>query len=97
MSSIKIISKQEYENECEKPSQKEVWNKIARSWKNYVKEIPTVEEFLKNEKVNIIDIGCGTGRNMTHSPYIYFYGVDFSKEQLKHAKKFKCKAINICI
>jgi len=80
---IKIISKKDMK---EIPNQEEVWDSIARPWNTYVvKKIPIVEEFLKSKRGNVIDLGCGTGRNMIKNPDIKYYGVDFSKEQLKHA------------
>jgi len=84
---IKIISKKEYLKENEKPNQEEIWNGIANPWKTYVvKRLPIVEEFLKNKKGKIIDLGCGNGRNMIPSKKIKYYGVDFSAGQLKHAE-----------
>ncbi len=88
-SPIKIISKQEYEKENPKPEQEEVWDSIAAPWKTYVvKEIPIVKEFLENKKGKIVDLGCGTCRNMIPNENIEYYGVDFSEGQLLHAKNY---------
>lgn len=86
---LKIIKKQEFEKQNSKPNQEAVWNSIAKPWKTYVvKTIPIVKEFLKNKKGKIIDLGCGTGRNMIPNPNIEYYGIDFSEGQLKQAKKY---------
>lgn len=86
---IKIISKEEFEKQNKKPNQEEVWDNITDSWSEYrAKEIPIVAEFLKDKKGIIIDLGCGTGRNMIKNDDVEYYGVDFSKEQLKYAEKY---------
>lgn len=85
---IKIISKEEYLKNNPKPNQEEVWNKIAVPWKKYVhKKIPVVLDFLKDKKGLVIDLGCGSGRNMIKNDNIEYYGVDFSKEQLNGAER----------
>ncbi|MBI4116907.1 class I SAM-dependent methyltransferase [Candidatus Pacearchaeota archaeon] len=69
-------------------NQQEVWNSIAVPWKSFrVNPIPEVSEFLKNKNGKILDLGCGSGRNFTKVNG-KIYGVDFSEEMLKHAKKF---------
>jgi len=89
MENIKIISKKEYLKTNKKPNQEIVWDSIAKPWKTYVvKKIPIVEEFLKDKSGLIIDLGCGTGRNMIPNEKITYYGVDFSKGQLEQAKKY---------
>ena len=89
---IKIIKKQEYNKKYEKPKQELVWDSIAKTWKTYVvKKIPVVEEFSKNKKGRVIDLGCGTGRNMIKNKNIEYYGIDFSKGQLIHAEKYAKK------
>ena len=85
---IKIISAEEYGKEYEKPNQEKIWDNIAAPWRTYVvKKIPVVEEFLKDKKGKIIDLGCGNGRNMIPNGDMEYYGVDFSSGQLKHAEK----------
>jgi len=87
--SIKIISKKEFEKQNKKPNQEQVWDNIADSWKKYrAKEILIISEFLKNKKGKIIDFCCGVGRNMIKNEKIEYYGVDFSKKQLKYAWDF---------
>ena len=94
---FKIVSKREFLKHNKKPNQEKVWNSIAKPWKTYVvKTIPIVEEFLNkantlskdNETAKIVDLGCGTGRNMIPNKNITYYGVDFSENQLKFAEKY---------
>jgi len=85
---IKIIKKQEFKRK-QGLDQEKVWDSIAIPWGIYrVKKILIVEEFLRGKKGRVIDLGCGSGRNMIPSKDIEYYGVDFSKEQLKHARKY---------
>ncbi|MAG01802.1 hypothetical protein CMI42_00545 [Candidatus Pacearchaeota archaeon] len=92
MITFKIISKKDYEKSNKKPNQEKVWNSIAKPWKTYVvKKIPIVEEFLKDKKGKVIDLGCGTGRNMIPNKNIEYTGIDFSSDQLKQAKKYISK------
>ena len=72
-------------------SQQKVWDSIAQPWKKFrVMPIKEVQEFLKNKKGNILDLGCGAGRNFVENKGI-IYGVDFSKEMLKCAKEYSKK------
>ncbi len=94
---FKITSKKDYLKENKKPNQLKVWNKISKSWKKYrVAEIITVRKFLENKKGKVIDIGCGSGRNMIPNSKIEYTGIDFSKGQLiqarRHIKEKKIKA-----
>jgi len=83
---IKIIPASELK---EKPDQKEVWDVISVPWERYVvKRIPVVEEFLENKNGKILDLGCGSGRNMIKNENIKYYAVDFSPKQLKNAEKY---------
>ena len=45
-------------------------------------------DFPRNKKGKVIDLGCGTGRNMIPNPNIEYHGVDFSEGQLKQARKY---------
>ena len=86
---IKIINKQEYLKNNSKPKQETVWDSISVPWEKYtVKTLFIIEEFLKNKKGKIIDIGCGSGRNMIKNNNIEYYSVDFSSKQLENAKKY---------
>ena len=93
---IKIISKKEYLKENLEPNQEEVWDNLSIPWDKYVvKTIPIVEKFLlkissewkDSEKLKIIDLGCGSGRNMIKFNGIKYYAVDFSSKQIENAKK----------
>ncbi len=69
-------------------SQEQIWNKIASDWSKYRQSpIPEVVEFLKNKKGNILDMGCGSGRNMIKQDGLEYYGCDFSENMLKFAKQ----------
>jgi len=86
---IKIIKKSEFIKLNKKPNQQIIWDSIAKPWKTYVvKEIPIVKEFLRNKKGKVIDLGCGTGRNMLPNLNITYFAVDFSKGQLTQAEKY---------
>ncbi len=68
-------------------SQEEVWDEIAKVWKGY-RNIPVreVARFLKRKKGKVLDLGCGSGRNLVRFKGEY-YGVDFSEEMLKYAQE----------
>ncbi len=69
-------------------NQKEIWDRLSQNWKEF-RTIPIkeVNEFLKNKKGKILDLGCGSGRNFVKSKDLEFYAVDFSKKMLKLAEK----------
>lgn len=72
--------------------QKEVWDNISEKWSEYRKTpVKEVEEFLKNKKGKVLDLACGSGRNIIPSKKIEYYGVDFSSEMLKLAEKNSIK------
>lgn len=59
------------------------WHKAKRS---FVKLLIT--KFVKKGKLNLLDVGCGTGKNMEElSKYGEAWGVDISKEALLFCKK----------
>ncbi len=72
--------------ESEIPNQEQVWDEIAPNWKE-VRQVPIKEavDFLKDAEGNILDLGCGSGRNFVKSKGT-IYGVDFSKRMLTYAK-----------
>jgi len=49
------------------------------------------KKYLKNKKYRILELGCGNGINLKELkkkfPSFQFYGVDYSKEMIKYAKK----------
>ena len=49
------------------------------------------EKYLKKKSLKILELGCGNGVNLkslkTIFPKFEFYGIDYSKEMIKHAKK----------
>jgi len=66
--------------------QKEIWDNIAKDWNRFrVNTTDGVKEFLKDKEGNILDLGCGTGRNFVKINGT-IYGVDFSKEMIKYAR-----------
>ncbi len=94
MESLKIIKKSKLEGAL---SQEAVWNAIAQPWGTYVvKDISFVVGFLKDKKAGkVIDIGCGTGRNMIKGSKLKYWGVDFSQGQIDKAMEdAKKKKIN---
>jgi len=86
---LKILSKKEFIKKHRKlPNQEEVWDEISDLWAGFKKKpFFNVEDFLKGKKGKIIDLGCGSGRNMIPSKDIIYYGVDFSENQIKAAKE----------
>ncbi len=67
--------------------QAKVWDKIAKLWHKYRdRPIPEVVNFLQGKKGKILDLGCGSGRNFIKLD-AELYAVDFSSEQLKHARE----------
>ena len=66
--------------------QQKVWDSIAPSWSERRKKLifQEVIDFQKNTKGVILDVGCGSGRNIIkNKKYIC---LDFSENMLKYAK-----------
>jgi len=72
-------------------NQKQVWNKIAPSWNNFRNKPLKELELLNWKKGKILDLGCGNCRNLLPFKNLDCYGIDFSEEMLKEAKKFTKK------
>lgn len=72
-------------------NQEEIWDKISEPWKTFrVKPLEEVADFLKDKKGNILDLGCGSGRNFVKIKGM-IYGTDFSKNQIKFAEEYAKK------
>jgi ubiquinone/menaquinone biosynthesis C-methylase UbiE len=69
-------------------NQQEVWNKIAPEWHEYkTKPAENTIKFLKSQSGKILDLGSGSGRNLTNIKKGEMYLIDFSKEMIDLAKK----------
>ena len=76
-------------------NQRRVWNKIAQSWNNF-RQIPEKKaEDLADEwePGKILDLGCGNCRNLLpfYEKNFDCYGIDFSENMIKEAKKYTAK------
>ncbi|MBS3073573.1 methyltransferase domain-containing protein [Candidatus Pacearchaeota archaeon] len=69
------------------PNQEKIWDEISTNWKTF-RVVPVKEavDFIKKCKGNVLDLGCGSGRNFVKIPG-KIYGVDFSKKQLKYSEE----------
>jgi ubiquinone/menaquinone biosynthesis C-methylase UbiE len=77
-----------------KENQEEVWDKIAKEWKKFRDNpINELKEFLKDKKGKVLDLGCGSGRNFFEKKGLGFYGIDFSEQMVKLAKKKPYKKV----
>jgi ubiquinone/menaquinone biosynthesis C-methylase UbiE len=75
-------------------NQEAVWDNIAKEWVEFrTNPINEVEEFLKNKKGKVLDLGCGSGRNFLKKKGLEFYGIDFSEQMIKLAKKKPYKKV----
>ena len=68
----------------------DVYNQIGHEFSNTRASVkwPWITEFIEGlpKKSNILDVGCGNGRNMKYNDY-HFYGVDNSKTFINICKE----------
>jgi len=78
-------------------SQEKVWDKIAEQWHHFRQQkFQPVYDFIENfkpKKGKILEVGCGNARNLIPFAKSGFecYGIDFSNNMLRQAKKFAQK------
>lgn len=74
-------------------NQKKVWNNIAEKWSNFrqkpEKKAVELSKIWKPGK--ILDVGCGNCRNLIPFKKFDCYGIDFSENMIKEAKKYISK------
>ncbi|MBT6183038.1 class I SAM-dependent methyltransferase, partial [archaeon] len=80
-------------------NQQNTWNTIAPLWNLHRTKTPQeilqfYDSLPKKIKKNILDIGCGSGRNFQKLSNTKLYATDFSNEMLKLARK-KAKLLKI--
>ena len=69
-------------------NQQEIWNKIASEWHKYkIKPAKNTIKFLNSQSGKILDLGSGSGRNLTNIKKGKMYLVDFSEKMINLAKK----------
>jgi len=69
-------------------NQKEIWNKIAPEWHEFkTKPAKKTIEFLKKQTGKVLDLGSGSGRNLTNIKKGKIYLIDFSEHMINLAKK----------
>jgi SAM-dependent methyltransferase len=55
-----------------------------------------LQKYLKSRKEKVLDVGCGTGKNLEHfSKYGNCFGIDNSKEAIEYCKKRGLKKVKL--
>src|SRR3989344_4795681 len=73
-------------------NQEQVLDVLAESWSNFRNKIQEKEIYDLNWKEGkLLDVGCGNCRNLIPFKNLELYGIDFSKNMLKEAKKLSDK------
>lgn len=76
-------------------NQQKVWDKIAKNWNECRTVIsPTVKKFLSDKTGNILDVGCGSGRNFVKIDGLNWSAIDFSESMINFAHE-KAKKLEI--
>ena len=70
-------------------NQKDIWENIAPEWHELkTKPSKDAQEFLKDKKGKVLDLGSGSGRNLINlKTKAEIYLVDFSNKMIKFAKQ----------
>ena len=67
--------------------QEKVWDAVAENWSEFRnRPVDEVKEFLESKCGSVLDLGCGSGRNLIESSDLKIYGVDFSQKLQDIAK-----------
>ncbi|MGB9707974.1 MAG: class I SAM-dependent methyltransferase [Candidatus Pacearchaeota archaeon] len=84
-------------NRRQKQNQEKVWDALAEQWYHFRQQhfrdiAKELKKIVKLKRGKVLEIGCGNCRNLKTFAKAGFdcYGVDFSKEMIKFAKKY-CK------
>jgi tRNA (uracil-5-)-methyltransferase TRM9 len=66
--------------------QRQVWDSIAMPFRHFARrKDPEVMKFIESLDGNLIDIGCGAGRNFSKAG-LQIFGIDFSEKMLGFAR-----------
>jgi len=69
-------------------TQHQVWNNIAPEWNEFkIESAKHVDDFLKDKKGKILDLGSGSGRHLKKILNGKMYLVDFSEKMIELAKE----------
>ena len=70
-------------------SQKQIWDDIASEWYKFKKNpSKNAEEFLKNKKGKILDLGSGSGRHLIKTKG-KLYLADFSEKMIQLERRLR--------